>query len=119
MYNIETYKTSSGREPLRDFLLKLANGGNALEIAQIKDAKKELAEKGLALKTEKPKLISPLKKGLYELRPGSNRVFFFFFDGNTIVLLHGFKKKSQKTPKIEIDNALDEMQDYKRRHQHE
>lgn len=48
--------------------------------------------------------------GLYEARIqlGSNiwRVFCFFDDGKLIVLLNGFQKKTQKTPKNEIEKAL-------------
>ena len=47
--------------------------------------------------------------GLYELRVkvGSDiyRIFCFFDEGNLIVLLHGFQKKSEKTPRNEIERA--------------
>jgi len=48
--------------------------------------------------------------GLYEVRIeySSNiyRIFCCFDEGNLIVLFNGFQKKSQKTPKKEIDKAL-------------
>jgi phage-related protein len=44
--------------------------------------------------------------GLYEMRVqvGNNiyRIFCFFDAGRIVVVLHGFQKKSQKTPKKEI-----------------
>jgi len=47
--------------------------------------------------------------GIYEVRVeiGSNifRVFSFFDKGNLIVLVNGFQKKSQKTPKKELELA--------------
>jgi phage-related protein len=47
--------------------------------------------------------------GLWEIRTqvGSNiyRVFCFFDEGNLVLLLNGFQKKSQKTPKSEIEKA--------------
>lgn len=47
--------------------------------------------------------------GLYEIRVevGSNiyRVFSFFDEGKLIVLVNGFIKKTQKTPKSEIELA--------------
>ncbi len=56
-------------------------------------------------------------KGLYEIRVevGSNifRIFSFFDKGNLVVLGNGFQKKSQKTPKQEIDKALKIMEEYK------
>ena len=48
--------------------------------------------------------------GLYEIRVqvGSDifRIFCFFDQGQLVVLANGFQKKSQKTPKNEIDLAL-------------
>jgi phage-related protein len=55
-------------------------------------------------------------KGLYEARISlaSNiwRVFCFFDKGRLVILLNGFTKKTQKTPKREIDKALRLMNDY-------
>lgn len=54
--------------------------------------------------------------GLYEARIklGSDiwRVFCFFHRGKLVILLNGFVKKSQKTPKKEIDKALRLMTEY-------
>ena len=48
--------------------------------------------------------------GLYEIRvqQGSDifRIFCFFHEGQLVVLLNGFQKKDQKTPKKEIEKAL-------------
>lgn len=47
--------------------------------------------------------------GLFEIRVevGNNifRVFSFFDEGNLIILLNGFQKKTQKTPRNEIELA--------------
>jgi phage-related protein len=47
--------------------------------------------------------------GIFEIRVevGSDifRVFSFFDKGKLIILLNGFKKKSQKTPKNELELA--------------
>jgi len=54
--------------------------------------------------------------GLYEIRikVGSDiyRVFCCFDAGRIVVLFNGFQKKSQKTPKKEIDKALRIKLDY-------
>ena len=54
--------------------------------------------------------------GLYEARIqlGSNiwRVFCFFDRGKLVILLNGFQKKTQKTPKKEIDKAVKLMKQY-------
>ena len=50
------------------------------------------------------------EKGLYETRImlGSDiwRVFCFFDNGKLVILLNGFQKKTQKTPKSEIAKAV-------------
>lgn len=55
-------------------------------------------------------------KGLYEVRVevGSNiyRIFSFFDQGNLVVLGNGFVKKTQKTPKNEIEKAIKIMEEY-------
>ncbi len=54
--------------------------------------------------------------GLYEIRVEyqSNifRIFCTFDDGSLVVLFQGFQKKSQKTPKGEIDKAVRLMHEY-------
>jgi phage-related protein len=56
-------------------------------------------------------------KGLYEIRVevGSNvyRIFCFFDKGNLVILGNAFQKKTQKTPKQELEKALKIMEEYK------
>ncbi len=56
------------------------------------------------------------QKGLYEARIslGSDiwRVFCFFDQGQLVILLNGFQKKSQKTPKSELEMAIRLMKEY-------
>jgi phage-related protein len=60
--------------------------------------------------------------GLYEIRVkiGSDiyRIFCFFDDGKLVVLANGFQKKTQKTPKKEIDKALKIKKEYESEKQH-
>lgn len=55
-------------------------------------------------------------RGLYEIRVklGRNiyRIFCFFDEGQLIIVTSGFQKKTQKTPKKEIDRALKIMEEY-------
>ena len=55
-------------------------------------------------------------EGLFEARVqlGKNiwRVFCFFDEGKLVILLNGFAKKSQKTPKKEIVKAEGLMMEY-------
>ena len=54
--------------------------------------------------------------GLYEIRVklGSDifRIFCFFDEGKLVVLANGFQKKTQKTPKLEIERALKIKKEY-------
>lgn len=54
--------------------------------------------------------------GLYEVQVqfGSDifRIFCFFDGGKLVVLMNGFHKKTQKTPKKEIDKALKIKKEY-------
>jgi len=60
---------------------------------------------------------------LFEIRVqlGTNifRVFCFFDGNKLVVLLSGFQKKTQKTPKDEIKRALKIMNDYYREKEEE
>ena len=61
--------------------------------------------------------------GLYEARIqlASNiwRVFCFFDHGKLVILLNGFQKKTQKTPRNEIEKAERLMNEYYRERQNE
>lgn len=56
------------------------------------------------------------KRGLYEVRIewGNNtyRVFCCFDEDNMVVLLNGFQKKTQRTPKNQLDKAQRLMNKY-------
>jgi len=62
-------------------------------------------------------------EGLFEIRVEYNsniyRIFCCFDQGNLIVLFNGFQKKSQKTPKGEIEKALRLMKEYFNTKDHE
>ena len=60
--------------------------------------------------------IKHLLRGLYELRikyeSNIYRIFFIFDNNRIVVLVNGFQKKTQKTPRTEIDRAIKIMEDY-------
>ncbi len=55
-------------------------------------------------------------EGLFEIRlqQGSDifRIFCFFDEGRLVVVANGFQKKTQKTPKNEIERALKIKSEY-------
>lgn len=60
-----------------------------------------------------------LEDGIFEIRAkqGSNitRILYFFFVGKKIILTNGFIKKTQKTPKNQIELAKKYRDEYKNR----
>lgn len=64
-------------------------------------------------------LVKHLEGDLWELREESQtniyRIVYFFFTGRRIVFLHGFQKKSQKTPRKELELAMRRYSDFLKR----
>ena len=94
------YKTEAGNEPVREWLKSLPredrkNIGEDIKTAQY----------GWPLGMP---LIRKMERGLWEVRSnistGIARVIFTV-KGAVMILLHGFVKKSQKTPPNELDTA--------------
>lgn len=117
MYEIEFYETEDAKCPIWDFLeaLRLKAPTNKDARIQHKQASlyiELLQQNGTHMNAE---ITKHLDDGIWELRPGNNRVFYFFYQNDTYVLLHQFRKKSQKTPKREIEKAKIERNDYLRR----
>ena len=117
MYEIEFYETEDGKCPIWDFreALRLKAPTNKDARIQHKQASlyiELLQQNGTHMNAE---ITKHLDDGIWELRPGNNRVFYFFYQNDTYVLLHQFRKKSQKTPKREIEKAKAERNDYLRR----
>ena len=119
MYEIEMYQTQNGRAPIKEYMQKLAKESKEKELAQIILYKNRLAEYGMAVNNVYPETIRKIRDGIYELRPGPNRVFFFYYTGSKYVLLHAYRKQGRKAPASEIEKAINEMKDHIRRKENE
>ena len=112
--DVELYCTQSGKEVVQEFLDSLPHKDLAKVIRDIE-----------LLAQYAPDLHEPYTKHIdgpiWELRSkfSSNiyRIFYFIWDGNKLVLLHGFTKKTPKTPPAEIAIAKKRMEDYQSRAQ--
>ena len=118
--NLEFYQRDNGKIPVQDFLMSLTPKLRAKAFSDIE----LLKEHGDSLREPYVKrLKGKNNKGLYELRiKFSNdiaRIFYFTYYNDKYVLLHGFIKKTMKTPTREIKIALKYMEDYKRRSEYE
>ena len=64
-------------------------------------------------------LVRHIEGKLWELRRESQtniyRLLYVFLTGERILFLHGFQKKTQKTPRREIETALRRLDDFTRR----
>lgn len=97
---IKFFRTTEGREPVREWLRSLS----ALERKTIGD---DIRTVQFGWPLGMP-LVRKLESGLWEIRiklaSRIARVLFTIVNDDA-VLLHGFVKKSQKTPQSELDTA--------------
>ena len=112
MYEIQFYETEDAKCPVQDFLDSLEPKLLAKTLRTID----LLEHNGSMLREPCSKSVG---SGIFELRTkqGTNasRVFYFFIVGEKAVLTNGFVKKTQKTPRNEIELARKYKDDYERR----
>jgi len=114
MYTVDFYETADGKSEVWELLDSLRQ-----KAATNKDARIQHQQLSLyiqLLQDNGTRLGENITKhqddGIWELRPGNNRVLYFYFKDDTFVLLHWFRKKTQKTPRREIERAKSERADY-------
>ena len=100
--SVAFFRTETGTEPVRDWLKALGKDDRFRIGTDIKTV-----EFGWPIGMP---TCRPMKRGLYEVRTNLGgriaRVLFCIADGR-MVLLHGFIKKSRKTPQSDLDLALE------------
>lgn len=110
---IELYATEDGREVVADFLDSLPPKHHAKAIREIE----VLEQFGNTLKEP---YVKHIEGEIWELRikfaSDISRIFYFTWRVERMVLLHGYIKKTQKTPRAEIETAKKRLADYKRRY---
>jgi phage-related protein len=96
------YRSDSGREPVREWL-------KSLDIEDRKVIGEDIKDVEFSWPIGMP-LVRALGSGLWEVRSSLPRGriarVLFCVAGEQMVLLNGFIKKTQKTPKQEIDLAI-------------
>lgn len=111
MWRLVFYETTNRRVPVQEFL----DGLGKAERTKVMIDLDMLEEFGLELKVP---YVRSIGKKLWELRTSGqsqHRILYFAASGRRLVLLHGFTKKTQKTPATEIKTALKRMADYQKR----
>ncbi len=101
-FEIYYYIDEKGAAPAREYLLGLPEGQRVKAFAFIKF----LSEEGYKVRRPFADYLGD-QTGLYEIRPKPNRVIYFFYHKNKIVLLHAFLKKTKAIPEKELKIAMD------------
>jgi phage-related protein len=106
-WSIEFYVDTRGRNPVVEFLETMSK----LERVEARNAIRLLLEFGTTLGMPHARPMTGHGK-LWELRAGPNRLLYFAYIGRRFVILHAFRKKSQKAPIREIATAERRMADF-------
>ena len=119
-FEIVFYESQDGKSQIWDFLEDLRRKSRTSKDARVQYNQVSLYIRLLSKNgTNMNEAITKhLDENIWKLRPGNNRVFYFFAQKDTFVLLHQFRKKSQKTPRRELDRAKKERNDYLFRKEH-
>jgi phage-related protein len=107
---IELYESEDGRPVVEDELEAIAH-----QIPVLYDLLLAGLNKLRRREYHRPPLCEPMGNGLFELRVGRKdiaRAAWFFQQGQRIVVVRCFVKKSQKTPAGEIELARRRMVEY-------
>ena len=103
------FETEGGNQPVRDFLLE-----------RTREDRKEIGSDIFSVQKGFPlglPLVEKLDTNLWEVRShipdGICRIIFTVWQG-TMILLHGFVKKSQKIPSKELQTAKNRLTEFRR-----
>lgn len=103
------YVDENGDSPVEDFL----RGLDTKTRARFRWSLEQLRVRNV--QASEP-LVKHLEGKIWELRRAGAgniyRVLYFFFTGQQIVLLHAFQKKTEKTPRGEIEAAHKRMESF-------
>ena len=115
MYNIEIYEDENGKSEIQEYIKELQrrnNKSDKIKFNKIVSYIRMLSKNGLNLGFP---FIKHLENDIWELRPLRDRILFAYYKEHSFVLLSIFMKKTQKTPRREIEKAKRILEDYKDR----
>jgi phage-related protein len=93
---------ASGKQPVKQYIDALPTADAAAVLASLESLKRSGLKNTLVS-------LKPIAGKLWELKISAHRVFYVMVTGDVIVLLHAYKKQTQKAPKKEIDLAQKRM----------
>ena len=112
MYKIVFYKNRKNEEPVADYIKRLRNKNDKdsrIKLYKITNYIDKLCESGT--RVGKP-FVKHIENNLWELRPIRDRILFAYYKNDTFVLLHCFMKKTNKTPRREINEANNRLKEF-------
>ena len=114
MPKIYSLPTSNGSDTLTDLKNDLLKQHKVSLVERVAYVIALLEKYGFQINQNyKNNTIKKLDKELYELRTNDIRIFLYYDGFDLFVLLHGFIKKTQKTPINEIRKAKKEINGWK------
>ncbi len=115
MYNIIFYEDKKGNSPVRDYTNQLATKNDKLSKSQARKIFYQFQRLEMFGTRNGEPIIKHIEGEIWELRPTPDRILFAAWIENSFVLLHQFRKETQKTPRSEIEKAKNELADFKER----
>ena len=115
LHDIFFYKDRNGFEPVFAYLQELRNRtdkDSRIKLGKINDYIEMLSKEGTFAGLP---YIKHIEGDIWELRPLKDRIFFVAWYQGSYILLHHFRKDTQKTPPREIEKARREYEDLKER----
>jgi len=110
-WSVETYIDERGKDPIWEFI----RGLQRKEQAKVLRAFDLLEKYGTRLRMPDARHI---EDALWELRADASRLFYFLHVGRRFIILHGYRKKTDKAPLREIATAERRMRDFLEREAH-
>ena len=116
MHDIHFYEDKDGVSPVYDYIKSLSqrtDKDSRINHKKINDYIEVLSQYGTVVGEP---YIKHLEGDIWELRPIRCRIFFSEWTDDSFILLHHFQfKKTQKTPKRDIDQAKRNLKDIRDR----
>ena len=115
MHPIYFYRDRHGTRPIAAYIAELAaktDKDSRIKLKKIQDYMNILQQYGMS--AGEP-YMKHLEGSIWELRPLRDRILFATWYKNGFILLHHFMKKTQKTPRSEIEKAQRELKDLSER----
>ena len=103
-YRIFYYKDStSGKKPVREFIFSLSPKVRSKIFKYIEELGRN---DGYMVEPYSRHIVGDIRELRVDFGHSRHRIFYFTFVGKRIIILHGFLKKTAKTPEREIQRAI-------------